>query len=83
MDFGRATDVRQSWGKVQDISDYSGLSVRTVRDLLKIGLKYSRLPSGTILVRFIDVDAFLESFSVVRENGLDDIVNKIVREVGL
>jgi hypothetical protein len=48
--------------------------------LLKKGLKHSRLPSGTILVRFSDIDEFLESFAV-NDDQVDEIVNEILEGI--
>ena len=68
--------MMKGWGKVKAVAQYAGISERTFRDWLKQGLKYSRLPSGTILVRFSDIDDWLEGFTVN-----DDQVSKIVDEV--
>ena len=64
------------WGKVKASAQYAGISERTFRDWLKRGLKYSQLPSGTILVRFSDIDQYLERFS-----ANDDQVDRIVKDV--
>lgn len=66
----------KGWGKVKAGAQYAGISERTFRDWLKRGLKYSQLPSGTILVRFKDIDDYLEGFS-----SNDDQVDKVVQEV--
>ena len=66
----------QGWGKVKAAAQYAGISERTFRDWLKQGLKYSQLPSGTILVRISDIDEWLEGFKVN-----DNHVSKIVDEV--
>jgi hypothetical protein len=61
-------------------SQHAGVSERTFRPWLKQGLKHSRLPSGTILIRFSDIDNFLERFST-DENQVDDIVAEIEKEM--
>lgn len=66
----------RGWGKVKAAAQYAGISERTFRGWLKQGLKYSQLPSGTILVRFSDIDDFLARFSVN-----DDRINKLVENV--
>lgn len=66
----------KGWGKVKAAAKYAGISERTFRDWLKQGLKHSRLTSGAILVRFSDIDDWLEGFKVN-----DDNVSKIVDEV--
>ena len=65
------------WGKVKQAARYAGVGERTFRDFLKKGLKHSRLPSGTILIRFTDIDAYLESFSV-DESRVDRIVDAVM-----
>jgi len=68
------------WAKIKKAAKYADIGERTMREWLRKGLKYSRLPSGTILVRYSDIDDFLESFSV---NGdqVDKIVNDVCKEL--
>jgi len=66
----------QGWAKIKRAAKYADISERTVRKWLNKGLKYSRLPTGTILIRYSDVDEFLESFAV---DG--DQVDRMVDEV--
>jgi len=63
------------WGKIKSAAEYSGISERTMRNWLKDGLQHSRLPSGTVLIRFAAVDEYLETFAAKQ-----DQVDKIVRE---
>ena len=67
------------WGKVRQAAQYAGLKERTFRDLLKTGLLHSRLPSGTILIRFSDIDLFLQKFQV-KENQVETLVSEAVKE---
>lgn len=62
------------WAKINSAAKYSGVSPRTFREWLKMGLEHSRLPSGTILIRFSDIDEFLKKFRI-HENKVDQIVN--------
>ena len=64
------------WGKVKAAAKYSDVSERTFRSWLKQGLKHSRLPSGTILIRYSDIDEWLEGFSV-NDNQIDEMVEEI------
>ena len=70
----------EGWGKVKAGAQYAGISERTFRDWLKQGLKYSQLPSGTILVRFSDIDDYLERFSA-NDDQVDKIVNEVCEEL--
>ena len=65
----------QGWGKIKKVAEYSGVSERTMREWLKDGLKHSRLPSGTVLIRYEWADQYLESFT-----AKDDQVDRIVAE---
>jgi hypothetical protein len=51
-----------------------------MRKLLKQGLKHSRLQSGTIRIRYQDIDEYLEQFQV-NENRVDAIVNEILKDL--
>jgi hypothetical protein len=72
--------MTSGWAKVPEASRYAGLKARAFRALLKKGLKYSKLPSGTILVKLSDVDEFLERFRV-GENQVDRIADEAIREL--
>ncbi|OEU62875.1 MAG: hypothetical protein BBJ57_03490 [Desulfobacterales bacterium PC51MH44] len=65
----------KAWGKVKTIAERSDVSPRTVRNWLKDGLPHSRV-KGTILIKFEELDAFLERFAVE-----DDRVNRLADEV--
>ena len=69
----------EGWAKVPQIAEYMNLSQRTVRDLLKQGLRHSRMPSGTILVKYEWVDSFLEKFEV-NVNEVDAVVDLVMKE---
>ena len=68
------------WGKIKPAATYAGISERTLRDFLKQGLKHSRLPTGRILIRFSDIDEYLEKFCV-DENRVDRIVEEMIGEI--
>ena len=74
--------MHPGWAKIKQASAYAGVSPRTMRDWLKRGLKHSRLPTGTILIRFDDVDGYLEGFSV-DNNQVDSIVDETLKEINL
>ena len=69
------------WAKVPQIAEYMNLSQRTVRDLLKQGLRHSRLPSGTILVKYTWADEFLEQFEYDGGNRVDAIVDEVMEGI--
>jgi len=66
--------------KVKSAAAYVSVSVRTFRTWLKEGLPYSRLPSGTILVAYADIDAWLESFRV-DGSRVDEIVDQVLTDL--
>ena len=67
------------WCKIKKAAEYSGISERTMRDWLKSGLKCSRLPSGTVLIKYEWLDAYLEAFAG-KEDQVDKIVNETLRD---
>jgi excisionase family DNA binding protein len=70
----------QGWGKIKPAAKYAGISERTFRDWLKVGLPHSRLPSGTILIKYSDIDEFLKRFEVMK-NQADEMVEQILSEL--
>ena len=68
------------WSKIKTAAKYAGISERTMRSWLKDGLKHSRMPSGTILIKYNWVDEYIESFTG-KENQVDKIVNEAMREL--
>jgi hypothetical protein len=47
-----------------------------MRNWLKQGLRHARIPSGTVLIRYRDIDDYLEQFC-----GSDHQINRIVDDV--
>lgn len=70
----------QAWGKVKAAAKYAGVSERTFREWLKIGLIHSRLPSGTILVRFDDIDSYLVKFQT-SSNEVEKLTRGLLRNI--
>lgn len=66
----------KAWGKVKTIAERSDVSPRTVRSWLKDGLPHSKV-RGTILIKFEQLDAFLESYAV-SNNEVDNIVAEVL-----
>jgi hypothetical protein len=69
----------EGWGKVKQAAIYAGVRERTFRKWLTQGLKFSRLSSGTVLVKFSDIDGWLAKFTVT-ENKADQIVKEVIGE---
>jgi excisionase family DNA binding protein len=69
------------WAKIKKAAQYAGVSERTVRSWLKNGLKHSRLPSGTVLIKFSSVDDYLEQFEVNEDQRIDELVDSVVSDV--
>jgi excisionase family DNA binding protein len=67
------------WCKVKNAAKYADVSERTIREWLKEGLKHSRLPSGTIRIRYSDIDEYLEQFQV-NDNLVDTVVDEIMND---
>ena len=65
------------WFKIPAAATYSGLSERKMRDLLKEGLRHSRLKTGTILIKRAWIDEYLESFEH-QENKVETIISEVM-----
>jgi excisionase family DNA binding protein len=74
-----SSDTR-GWAKVKEAAKYAGVSVRTLRDWLKNGLRHSRVSAGMILVSYAAIDEYLARFEV-NENQVDDIVDEVMQEL--
>lgn len=70
----------EGWGKIKTASVYAGVGQRTLRGWLKQGLTHSRLPSGTILIRYGAIDKFLRRFEA-SGNQADKIVDEVLKGV--
>jgi len=77
--------MKPRWGKIPAAAAHAGVSPRTFREWLKMGLSHSRLPTGTILVRYEDIDAYLKRFNVTQkdETMVDEIVSQLTKEMKL
>jgi len=65
------------WTKIKHAAEYAGIKERTMRTWLKQGLRFSRLPTGTVLIRYSAIDEFLESYEV-QDNEIDKIVDEVL-----
>lgn len=70
--------MMQGWCKIKQACKYSGVSERTFRKWLRNGLKHSRMPSGTILINFEDIDTFLKKYEV-NHNQVDEMVDEVLK----
>lgn len=68
------------WAKIPEAARYAGMKPRSFREWLREGLKHSRLPSGTILIRYSDIDSFLEKFRV-NEDQVESLVAATLKEL--
>lgn len=69
-----------AFGKIPASAAYAGVSDRTFRKWLKMGLSYSRMPSGAVLIKFSDIDRFVEKFKV-NQHRVDEIVGEVMSEI--
>ena len=72
--------MNQGWAKIKPAAEYAGIKERTLRGWLKNGLRHARLPTGTILIKLTEVDAYLEGFSG-KESEVDKITSEIMKEL--
>ena len=69
----------EGWSSIKNAAKYADVSVRTMRRLLKLGLKHSRVSSGMIRIRYSDIDEFFMQYQV-SENQIDMIVDEVLRD---
>ena len=69
------------WAKIKKAAEYAGVYERTVRSWLKAGLSHSRLPSGTVLIKYTSIDEYLDRFKVDEDKNLDHIVDSLAKHV--
>ncbi|MBN1903691.1 MAG: helix-turn-helix domain-containing protein [Deltaproteobacteria bacterium] len=72
----------KGWANVKKASEYVDVSEKTMRNWLKEGLKHSQLPSGTIRIRYTDIDEFLNQYTV-NEDMVNSVVNKVCAEFNM
>lgn len=65
--------------KMREAAAYTGVCVNTLRKWMRGGLKYVRLPGGTVLIRASWVDEYLDRF--VCEGGERDRIDEMIDEV--
>lgn len=69
---------------LKDLADYSGLSVRTLRDYLRdpvSPLPYYQPAGGKVLVKREDFDAWMERFRKHQTSTVDAAVESILAKV--
>ena len=71
----------QTWGKIKDVASYCGLRERTIRKWLTMGLCYSKMPGGCILIKFTDVDDFLNKYKH-NSNEVEAMVEDLIKRIG-
>jgi len=71
----------RGWAKAKEAAKYAGVSVRTLRDWLKNGLRHSRVSAGMILVSYAAIDEYLARFEV-RTNQVDELVEETLKDFG-
>ncbi len=68
------------WCKIKKAAAYADVSDRTLEGWIKLGLKVSRLPTGTRLIQYRWIDEFLEGFAE-SNNHVDEMVDKIMADM--
>ena len=68
------------WCKIKKAAAYADVSDRTLEDWLKQGLKCSRLPTGTRLIKYEWIDEYLQGYAN-SENKVDEMVEEIMSKV--
>jgi excisionase family DNA binding protein len=71
--------MKEGWTDISGAAEYLDLKPRTLRGLLKDGLPHVRLNRKTILIKYSDIDSWLERLKVMEANekkAIDHIVSE-------
>ena len=74
--------MADQWRKIPDAAKRCGVSPRTLREYLKMGLPHAKLPTGTVLIKDEAADAFLKQFEIVAGSEVGEIVDEVLRGFG-
>jgi hypothetical protein len=70
------------WASISKAAVYAGVSPRTIRNWMKMGLKYIQVNGKTKLIRYSDIDDFLDGYSPPDPHEIkrtvDDLCKKVV-----
>ena len=70
----------QKFLRTKDACEYAGITKRTLYAWRKLGLNYSKLPSGSILYDRDEIDRFVRSFEV-NDDQVSAICDEILEEI--
>ena len=71
-----------TWMSVKSAARYCDMSTRSFRDLLKNGLRYSRLPSGRIKVKTEWLDDYMNQYEQNTPcSDIECIVNGVLSDI--
>jgi hypothetical protein len=76
--------MQQGWTNIEGGAKYTALTPRTFRGLLKQGLPHSRINKKIVLIRYVDIDSFLERFKVDEDRekaAIVEIVDEFCRDL--
>ncbi|MFC1826612.1 hypothetical protein ACFLZQ_01610 [Thermodesulfobacteriota bacterium] len=77
----------QGWLKIPGAARYMGVCPRSVRPLLKQGLRHARLPTGTVLISIKAIDEYLKKLEVNNNESeriaqtIESEADRIIREI--
>jgi len=67
------------WMKIRSAAAYADVSPRTMRRLLKQGLRYSQLPSGRVLIKQSWIDEYLSQFESSQDE-VREVVDEVIKK---
>lgn len=74
--------MADQWRKIPDAAKRCGISTRTLREYLKMGLPHVRMPTGTILIKDEAADDFFKQFEIVIGSEVNQIVDEVLEGIG-
>jgi excisionase family DNA binding protein len=72
--------MKTGWLKVKSAAAYADVSERTIRTWLKCGLRHVRPNGGSILIKVVWLDEFLENSEVII-NEAEKIADEVMSDL--
>lgn len=65
------------YAKVTVAAKFAGVSVKTIRKWLKMGLPFHQPPIGGVLIAYRDLDDWLGQYRTTKETDLDELLRAV------
>lgn len=70
----------KGWANISEAAIYAGVSKRIISDWMKRGLKFVEVNNKTKLVKYDNIDAFLDGFHPDDPNDTRDLIDRLTKK---